>query len=229
MGGAVGRRCYGSAVTPAAVVVLSFRLAAPPAEGAASAEPSRLDVAGADAPAAAAREVSPPPDVVVPAVHGLALMTVMRATESVLWPDPFARTQWFGARYEEAFTKPPVFDARQPFMRWDGDPLVINVLGHGLFGSELYLRARQCRLGWGGALAFATATSAVWEYAFEANGVRPSAQDLVYTPLMGLALGEARYLLHRAAGTIESSPTRSVVRAVLDPLGELERAAGAPC
>lgn len=213
-------------MTPAAVVVLSFRLAAEPASEAPSAEPARLDVAAVDAPAVDARL---PPNIVVPAVHGFALMTVMRATETVLWPDPFARTRWFGARYEEAFTMPPVFDARQPFMRWDGDPLFINVVGHGLFGSELYLRARQCRLGWGGALAFAAATSAVWEYAFEANGVRPSAQDLVYTPLMGLALGEARYLLHRAAARIASPPARVVVRAVLDPLGELERAAVAPC
>ena len=169
------------------------------------------------------------PDIVVPAVHGLALMTVMRATETVLWPDPFARPQWFGARYEEAFTRPPKLDTREPFMQWDGDPLVVNVVGHGLFGSELYLRARQCRFGWSGALAFAAATSAVWEYAFEANGVRPSAQDLVYTPLIGLALGEARYVLHRAAGEVRSPAARGLARAVLDPLGELERAAGTGC
>jgi hypothetical protein len=168
-------------------------------------------------------------EIVVPAVHGLALMTVMRATEAVLWPDPFARPRWFGAHYEEAFTRPPKFDERRSFMRWDGDPLFVNTVLHGLFGSELYLRARQCRLGWGGALAFAAATSAVWEYAFEANGVRPSAQDLVYTPLMGLALGEARYLLHRAAGGMWSPVARGAVRAVLDPLGELERLAGTDC
>lgn len=180
--------------------------------------------ATATSPAAAA-----PPDIVVPALHGLALMTLMRATETVLWPDPFARPQHFGAHYEEAFTKPPILDTRQPFMRWDSDPLFVNVVGHGLFGSELYLRARQCRLGWGGALAFAAATSAVWEYAFEANGVRPSAQDLVYTPLMGLALGEARYALHRAARHLASPVARGVVRAALDPFGELERAAGTDC
>lgn len=169
------------------------------------------------------------PDISVPAVHGLALMTVMRATETVLWPDPFAQPQWFGAHYKEAFTRPPKFDPGQPWMRWDGDPLFINLVGHGLFGSELYLRARQCRLGWGGALAFAAATSALWEYGFEANGVRPSAQDLVYTPVMGLALGEARYALHRAAGQLKSLTARGAARAVLDPFGELERAAGAGC
>ena len=172
---------------------------------------------------------SKPPDIVVPALHGLALMTVMRATETVLWPDPFARPQHFAAHYERAFTEPPKFDSSQPFMRWDGDPLFINVVGHGLFGSELYLRARQCRFGWAGAFAFAAATSAGWEVGFEANGVRPSAQDLLYTPVMGLALGEARYALHRAARHLESAAARSVARAVLDPFGELERAAGAGC
>jgi Domain of unknown function (DUF3943) len=198
-------------VTPAATIALVVVAASAPA-----------DVPGEHV--AATRT----PDVVVPALHGLALMTVMRATESVLWPDPFAKPEHFGAHYEEAFTQPPKLDFGQPVMRWDGDPLVVNIVGHGLFGSELYLRARQCRLGWGGALAFAAATSAVWEYAFEGNGVRPSAQDLVYTPLMGLALGEVRYLLHRAASQVHS-PAGTVARVVLDPFGELERAAGTNC
>lgn len=206
-------------MTPAAVVAVLV------VEAAAVTGDAPTDV---DVPAAAVRP-SAAPDIVVPAVHGLALMTVMRMTESVLWPDPFARTEHFVGHYEEAFTRPPKLDTRQPFMRWDGDPLFVNVVGHGLFGSELYLRARQCRLGWAGALAFAASTSAVWEYAFEANGVRPSAQDLVYTPLMGLALGEARYVLHRAAGDVKSPAAKGFLRAVLDPLGELERAAGTGC
>lgn len=163
-----------------------------------------------------------PPNVVVPAVHGLALMTAMRAVETVIWPDPFARPEQFGARYEEAFTRPPKFDTNESFMRWDGDPLVVNVLGHGLFGSELYLRARQCRFGWAGSLAFAAGTSIVWEYGFEANGARPSALDLVYTPLAGIALGELRWFIHRESRS-------RVVRALVDPFGELERAAGTEC
>ncbi len=206
-------------MTPVAVI------AALPVVALAGSEDPRTPV---DVPVATVRP-SAAPDIVVPALHGLALMTVMRATETVIWPDPFARPQGFGANYEAAFTQPPKLDTRQPFMRWDGDPLVVNVVGHGLFGSELYLRARQCRLGWGGALAFAAAPSAVWEYGFEANGVRPSAQDLVYTPLIGLALGEARYVLHRAAGEVKSPAARGLTRAVLDPLGELERALGTGC
>ena len=163
------------------------------------------------------------PSVVVPAVHSLALMTVMRGAESYLYPDPFSKPKYFGDHYKEAFTKAPIFDPHKPAFRWDGDSVAINVVGHGLFGSELYLRARQCRWGVLGSFAFAAGTSAVWEYAFEGNGVRPSAQDLIYTPLAGIALGEARYFVYRAARNIP------VVRVIVDPFGEIERAAGTGC
>jgi hypothetical protein len=169
------------------------------------------------------------PNLVVPVLHSVALMGVMRAVETVIWPRPFAQPDGFPAQYEETFTTPPKFDTSQPFMRWDGDPWVVNVFGHGLFGSELYLRARQCRLGWAGSLLFAAAASTVWEYGFEGNGVRASALDLVYTPIMGLAFGEARYAVHRAAGAFSSRTARGVVRAIVDPLGEIERAAGTDC
>jgi hypothetical protein len=169
------------------------------------------------------------PMLVVPIVHSLALMSVMRVSESVLYPDPFSRTQYFGAHYEEAFTKPPLFDGSRRAFEWDGDPWTINVLGHGLFGSELYLRARTCHLPWYGALAFAAAASTLWEYGFEANGVRPSALDLVYTPLAGMALGEGRQVVWRAAAQVESRVLRQVIRAAVDPFGEVERAFGAGC
>lgn len=175
------------------------------------------------------RALAPAPDIVVPALHGLALMTAMRATETVLWPEPFARTEQFASSYLRAFTNAPIFDGSQPFMRWDGDPLVVNVAGHGLFGSEIHMRARTCGFPWAGALAFSAVTSALWEYGFEANGVRPSALDLVYTPLAGLVLGEARYVAWRAAGGIASPGWRSVTRAIVDPFGEIERALGTRC
>jgi hypothetical protein len=171
----------------------------------------------------------PKPDFVLPIVHALGLETLMRIGESILYPDPFSRTQYFGAHYREAFTKPPIFDPHKPAFEWDGDPWTINLIGHGFFGSELYLRARMCHLRWYGSLAFAAAGSTLWEYAFEGNGVRPSVQDLVYTPLMGFAAGEGRYVLWNLAGGIQSSVLRHVTRAVVDPFGELERAVGTSC
>ncbi len=167
-----------------------------------------------------------------PIAHGLALMAGTRLAEAYLYPEPFARVDFgfWGARYRDAFTKPPIFDASRPAFRWDGDPWAINVIGHGLMGSEYYVRARACRFSPLGALAFAAGASVAWEYAFEANGVRPSALDLVYTPLAGLVLGEARYRGWRAAAGVSSRGLRAALRAALDPFGELERGVGLfPC
>jgi hypothetical protein len=160
-----------------------------------------------------------------PILHALAQLTLQRATEAYLYPEPFARTEpsFWGARYREAFTKPPLFDTSQKPFRWDYDPLKINLLGHGLMGMELYHRARMCRFSVPGALAFTASATVVWEYGFEGNGVRPSAQDLVYTPLAGLVLGEARFQLYQQASRLSSKTARSVLTAVLDPFGELER------
>jgi hypothetical protein len=170
------------------------------------------------------------PELVIPVLHSYVLMGLMRAGESYLYPDPFSKPMYFGDHYKEAFTKPPIFDPHKPAFQWDGDPVVINVVGHGLFGSELYLRARQCHFGVIGSLAFSAATSAVWEYAFEGNGVRPSVQDLIWTPFAGgLLLGEGRYQVFRLASRIDAPVLREVVKSVMDPFGEIERAIGASC
>jgi hypothetical protein len=167
----------------------------------------------------------------VPTLHGLGLMTTMRVTEAFIWPEPFAETDlslWLDS-YEEAFTRPPKWDwSRRPF-EWDGDPWYVNAVGHALFGSELHLRARSCKKSVVESLLFTAAGSAVWEYAFEANRVRPSALDLWYTPAAGLVLGEARHALWSAAARLGDPGWRSVLMAVFDPFGELERALGTPC
>jgi len=211
---------------PLALLALAFSLAG---RGASAEEAA----ATASAPTAATAAAPPEPAarLTVPLVHALALMSVMRLSEAYLWPHPFAETSRvsLGLRYHDAFTRPPLWDSSQPWFRADGDRWQINVLGHGLFGSELYLRARTCRLRPWQALLFTGLASATWEYGFEANGVRPSALDLAFTPLAGLALGEARYQAWRATRGLDSGPLRSTLSAVLDPLGDLERALGAPC
>ena len=217
-------------MTPAVIVLLAT-LQEP--AGSAVADPAPVTeaplVAPPAPPAPPAGPEEPPPDLVVPILHGLVLMTVMRISESILFPDPFSRPQYFAAHYKEAFTKEPLFDSSRRAFEWDGDSWTTNVLGHGLFGSELYLRARSCHLHWYGALAFAAAGSTLWEYGFEANGVRPSALDLVFTPLAGMALGEARHQVRRAAGEVQGPFLRTVLRAAVDPFGEAERAFGAGC
>jgi hypothetical protein len=171
------------------------------------------------------------PSWLVPSLHALALMTTMRATEAYLWPQPFAETNrhQLGAHYHAAFTEPPRWDGSRPWFEQDGDRWQINVIGHGLFGSELYLRARLCRKPPWQALLFTGLASGAWEYGFEANGVRPSALDLAFTPAAGLLLGELRYWGWSSAQRLSGGAARTALRALFDPLGELERLAGAPC
>jgi hypothetical protein len=182
----------------------------------------------APAPALAAgdRYDEPVPRFGRPIVHGLVLLTSMRAVEAYLWPNPFAETDLsvIGRHYADAYRLPPKFDPDRRFFEWDGDHWFINVVGHGLLGSELYLRGRTCGFGWGGALAWAASGSAIWEYGFEASGVRPSALDLVWTPLAGLGLGELRFQVLRASSGIRDRTARGIVRAVFDPFGEIDHA-----
>ena len=158
-------------------------------------------------------------------------MTLMRINEAYLWPRPFAETDRIalGLRYQAAFSRPPLWDGSRALFEEDGDRWQINVLGHGLFGSELYLRARTCHLPAWQALLFTGLASATWEYGFEASGVRPSALDLTFTPAAGLVLGEARFQGWRAARRLAPGALRTTLSAVLDPLGDLERGLGSPC
>jgi hypothetical protein len=158
-------------------------------------------------------------------------MTTMRVGAAILWPEPFAESDPFvwAESYGEALTRPPRWDPQAEPFEWDGDHWTINVIGHGLFGSELYLRARSCRAGLPGALVFAAASSAAWEYVFEASGTRPSGLDLWYTPVSGMVLGELRFVAWYGAQRLTHPVARHVLSAAVDPFGELERALGCPC
>lgn len=197
-----------------AIIVLALGAAA------SGASPTRADEAA-----------DTPPNWAVPSVHTTALFVTLRLGEAYLYPSPFAETDLsvIGRHYREAYTRPPVFDSDAPAFEWDGDPWPINVIGHGLLGSELYFRPRRCGFTPLAALAYAAGATVVWEYAFEASGVRPSALDLVYTPLAGLLLGEARYWGYRAADSAADPTLRAVLRTVFDPFGEMERTLGTPC
>ncbi len=174
-------------------------------------------------------DAEPRTDVVM--IHTLAVMTTMRTAEAVIWPLPFADVDPFfwAQSYGAALGQAPKWDSSQRAFEWDGDPWPINVFGHALLGSELYFRARVCRHSIPGALLFATGASAMWEYMFEGNAVRPSGLDLWYTPMAGWVVGELRHAGWRTASRIGNAPLRGVMRFVLDPLGSIERAAGAPC
>jgi hypothetical protein len=166
----------------------------------------------------------------VPALHGAGLLVGQRVGASLLWTRAFSLED--GDRnlrhLRAGYTQPPAFDPRRQLFEWDGDRWEINFVGHGLMGSELYLRARQCRHGFAASLAFAAVGSLVWEYGVEVWHSRPSANDLLWTPLGGALIGELRFVTWEMAADL-SPVARGIVRAIVDPFGELERAAGTPC
>jgi len=184
-----------------------------------------------DPPQAAEAVVTTSPRLAPPIVHALGLMTAMRLSEAYLWPTPFAETERLklAQHYYAAYSRPPLWNSSLPLFEEDGDRWQINVIGHGLFGSELYLRARTCHLPVWQALLFTGLASATWEYGFEASGVRPSALDLTFTPLAGLVLGETRFVAWRAASRLDRGPLRVALSTLVDPFGELERSLGSPC
>lgn len=189
-----------------------------------------LSCAGAEAQPYAAPAVPRASNWLVPALHATGLFAAERVGAMLLWRHAFSLED--GDRdlrfLREAYTRPPVFDARRRLFEWDGDRWSINLWGHGIMGSELYLRARQCGHGGLASMAFTAAASAVWEYGIEVWNSRPSLNDLVWTPLGGALLGEMRFVVWEAAATLPRG-WRTVVRVLMDPFGELERAAGTPC
>jgi hypothetical protein len=165
-----------------------------------------------------------------PTLHALGLMSAMRLSAAVIWPEPFAQTDpsvWLD-NYGRALREEPKWDSSLPAFEWDGDPWPINVVGHGLFGSELYLRPRICGKSPLAAALFTAGAGATWEYVFEGNAVQPSGLDLWFTPLAGAVLGELRFHVYRAASALEDPVWRGVLQTLFDPLGQVERALGAP-
>jgi hypothetical protein len=175
----------------------------------------------------AAEASAPPAETIwtVPVGHSVGLLAGMRLGLSVIWPDaydprPFEES---GDQFTRSWSRPPRYDGRRSLFESDGDPWTINVVGHGLFGAEVHGRVRACGGGFLSAVAFTTATSAVWEYGVEAFSQQPSALDLVLTPVLGALLGEARHQLQGWLRTRPPSGWRTFFRVVIDPLGEAER------
>lgn len=166
------------------------------------------------------------------ALHTAGVLLGMRTGAALLWPRDYgpAALRDAPSHLRDAFSQPPVFRTDRSLLESDGDPWTINVFGHGLFGSEIYLRSRQCGGGALEAFAWTAGATVAWEYALEATAKRPSAIDLAWTPLVGgLVLGELRFVGYRALAGPDAGLFRRIMRAIVDPLGSLERAAGTRC
>jgi hypothetical protein len=170
----------------------------------------------------AAGEARPAPSWQVPVAHAGGVLLGMRISLGLLWPEAYDPTRFAGQRDQLrlAYTRPPELRRDRTLLESDGDPAWLNGIGHGLFGSEVYGRTRQCGHGALAAFLATAATSVVWEYGLEAPHKRPSAIDLVWTPVVGGVLGEARFRLHRSLRARGSAPW---LLFVVDPFGEAER------
>lgn len=153
------------------------------------------------------------------------MLAATRLGLSALWPDAFALTpageRW--ATFGRSWTSAPAWRGDAPVFESDGDPWPINAVGHGLLGSELYLRHRQTHHGPWVCLAATAAWSLLWEYVIEAWHKPPSGIDLAWTPTGGALLGEGRYRLWAALRAGPGTGWRRVLLYVVDPLGQLER------
>lgn len=173
-------------------------------------------------PAAPRDDAPPAPAWRVPAAHAGGLLVGMRVAVGVLWPEAYDPTR-FRLESEQlrlAYTRPPELLADRNLLESDGDPWWLNGFGHGLFGSEIYGRTRQCGHAPLAAFLAAAAVSVAWEYGLEAPHKRPSAIDLVWTPVAGGLLGEGRFRLHR---WLKARGSAAWLLFAVDPLGESER------
>jgi hypothetical protein len=161
----------------------------------------------------------------VPTVHSAGLVFTMRYVCSLRWPETYniqrAGRNW--NTFKTSWSESPTFDTGEAFFEWDYDPWTINLVGHGLMGSEFYLRHRQARHPWWLALAMTTAWTVVWEYLVEGWHKHPSGIDLAWSPVGGGLIGEGRYRLVRLIQRLRPSVGRRILLYVVDPFGQLER------
>ena len=92
---------------------------------------------------------------------------------------------------------------------WDTDGFGINFIGHPYQGTLYYNAARSQGYNFWQSAPFAVAGSLTWEY-FGENTL-PSYNDLIYTPLNGIALGE---ILYRISSNILDDRTRGRERTI---------------
>jgi hypothetical protein len=92
---------------------------------------------------------------------------------------------------------------------WDTDEFGINFIGHPYQGTLYFNAARSQGYNYWQSLPFAVAGSLTWEY-FGENTL-PSYNDMIYTPLNGVALGE---ILYRLSSNILDDRTRGRERTI---------------
>jgi hypothetical protein len=109
---------------------------------------------------------------------------IMMPKEITKWPDDWAQDAI--RNLKRAFTTTPV---------WDRDDWALNYIGHPIAGSYYYNALRSQNASRFHSFLFSTAQSFIWEYFIEGMAERPSAQDLLITPVVGSLLGETTHAI----------------------------------
>ncbi len=89
--------------------------------------------------------------------------------------------------------------------RFDNNTFSLNYVWHPLAGAGMYMLARGNRVGVWPSFAYSLAGSTLWEYAIEFNE-KVSINDVIVTPLAGLAIGE---FFHKLALDVSAAPSPS--------------------
>jgi hypothetical protein len=121
------------------------------------------------------------------------------ACSLILYLSPQEFSQWekkywlyWGSNLKRAYTSPPV---------WDKDGWVVNYVGHPVQGALFFNAVRSQGAGFWQSAGFNLFHSLLWEYFLEAINEQPSINDLITTPIAGIALGE---LAHQATRRMKS-------------------------
>ncbi|MFT3925543.1 MAG: DUF3943 domain-containing protein [Myxococcales bacterium] len=103
----------------------------------------------------------------------------------------------------------PAWDQRftRHVLRLDNNAFPINFVWHPLSGAAFHAAARANGSSLFGAMAFSAFTSAAWEYLVEFRE-KVSVNDLIVTPVAGIALGEFASQLGRYLHRTARHPTR---------------------
>jgi uncharacterized protein DUF3943 len=123
---------------------------------------------------------------------------------------------WSGHTWEEKLL---TFQAD----RFDDNRFDTNVFWHPFDGTWIYLIARGNRLSPGAAFLITAAMSVFWEYVVEYREVA-APNDMIFTPLAGIAIGEPMIRTAALLREGELGPVGRGLAAVLDPVGAINGA-----
>lgn len=139
-------------------------------------------------------------------VIGMVALILM-PKEVTKWEDDWIKAA--ERNYKRAFTTAPVMDQ---------DDWAINYVGHPIAGAYYYNAVRSQNATWWQSFLFSTVQSFIWEYFIEGCAEQPSIQDLIVTPVGGMALGEPAHLATMAMRRNGFNFIEKVVTFIINPM-----------